>query len=238
MSLARAARPGLALVAIALLWAFAARGGLPEIAAWLSPESLEERLRALPPLVAPLALIGVMALVVVVSPLPSVPVDVAAGAVFGPWLGTLYAALGATLGALIAFGIARALGRRALEPWLGRHIQFCPDCSDALLSRLVLVSRLLPMLSFDLISYGAGLTGMSVRRFALATFAGTLPLTFAYVSLGAILRFGAWTPWLLGALVVIGLLALPRLVEDRDLFGLRRHFRDHLDPPSRAARGA
>jgi uncharacterized membrane protein YdjX (TVP38/TMEM64 family) len=220
---------GLAALLALLLWGLASPTGPSELAAALSPESLEARLRALPRGLAPFALIGGMALVVVVSPLPSVPVDIAAGAVFGPWLGTLYAAVGATLGALVAFGIARALGRAALEPWLGRHIQFCAECSDHLFTRIVFVSRLLPMLSFDLVSYGAGLTGMSLRSFALATFAGTLPLTFAYVSLGSLLRVGPWAAWGLGALAIAVLLFLPRLIEERDLFGLRRHFAAHLE---------
>ncbi len=57
---------------------------------------------------APLLFMLVMAAAVVISPIPSLPLDVAAGAVFGPFLGTLYAALGALAGSIISFMI----------PWL------------------------------------------------------------------------------------------------------------------------
>lgn len=60
-------------------------------------------------------------------------------------------------------------------------------------------------------SYGAGLTKMSLGRFALATFLGMLPLTFAYVSVGRLLFFGQGPLTIAaGVLVVLSFLALPR----------------------------
>ncbi len=59
---------------------------------------------------------GVMATAVVVSPIPSLPLDIAAGSFFGPLLGTLYAATGALAGAVLSFLIARLLGR-----WIERY---------------------------------------------------------------------------------------------------------------------
>lgn len=187
----------------------------PEIAgAWLD--------RAGP--LAPLALMGAMALAVVVSPIPSLPLDIAAGAHFGPLLGTLYAALGSSIGAVISFGIARGLGRDFVEKTVGGHISFCRECSDHLLTRIVFASRLVPVLSFDLISYGAGLTKMSLRNFALATFAGQLPLTFVYVSSGSFLATGRTLTVVGGLLAVALFLVLPRWIEKRDLFGMRKLF--------------
>jgi len=74
---------------------------------------------------APFLHMVMMALAVVVSPIPSVPLDVAAGIFFGPLRGTLYSAIGALGGAVASFLIARFLGRQVIEQFLGGHINFC-----------------------------------------------------------------------------------------------------------------
>ncbi len=195
-----------------------------DLASVLDPSAIEGLLASAGAL-APLALIGLMAVAVIVSPIPSLPLDVAAGVAFGPWLGTLYAAVGALIGSIVSFGIARALGRELVERIAGGHISFCRECSDKLLTRVVFVSRLIPGLSFDVISYGAGLTKISLRRFALATFFGMLPLTFLYTSFGPLLVGRGWLSLLLGALAVAVFLLLPGWIERYDLFGLRDAFK-------------
>jgi uncharacterized membrane protein YdjX (TVP38/TMEM64 family) len=156
---------------------------------------------------------------------PSLPLDIAAGVYFGPWLGTLYAAGGALLGAVASFGIARWLGRPLVERLVGGHISFCTTCSDRLLTRLVFASRLIPAVSFDIVSYGAGLTKMSLGRFILATFLGTLPLTFVYVSAGRLLLGHGLLAIVAGAVVVTIFLTLPLAIERFNVFGLRDAFR-------------
>lgn len=115
----------------------------------------------------------------VVFLLPSLPLDAIAGAVFGPVLGTVYSVLGAGTGGLICFFIARALGREAITQWLKKDIAFCDLCAERQLVYVIFFTRLLPMISFDMISYGAGLTRVSLRGFMLATVLGMTPLTFA-----------------------------------------------------------
>lgn len=185
---------------------------------------------------APLAFVMLMALIVV-SPIPSVPFDVAAGVYFGPWLGTLYAAIGAALGAVAGFEIARWLGRDLVERLVGGHISFCTTCSDRLLTRLVFVARMIPLVSFKVVSYGAGLTNMSVKRFALATFLGMLPLTFVYVSAGRLLLVHAVLPIIAGVAVVAGFLVLPMAIERFDIFGLRATFGRHAGTVSGDEKG-
>ncbi len=85
------AKLGIALVAGALLLAVVRS---PELAALVSPARVEAWLIRAGP-AAPLLLMGLMATAVVVSPIPSFPLDLAAGAFFGPVLGTLYSAAGA-----------------------------------------------------------------------------------------------------------------------------------------------
>lgn len=129
-------------------------------------------------------LVGLVALTVVAT-FPALPVTLAIGAVFGAVTGIADAMVGACLGALLAFLLARFLGRDLIASWMGGHIVFCPACSDRVRFWVVLVSRLVPVLSFALVSYLGGLTAMRIRAFLAATAVGMLPMTVVYVVLGA-----------------------------------------------------
>lgn len=177
---------------------------------------------------APLVFIGVMASAIVISPIPTLPLDIAAGSFFGPLLGTLYAATGALIGAVASFLIARFLGRDLIKGLLGGHINFCSQCSDQLLIKMVFFSRLIPVISFDIVSYGAGFTAMSLWKFVLATFFGMLPLTFIYVSFGAVVIDNTWLAVVLGLGVVLLFFLLPRWIERNDIFSWRKYFH-HLE---------
>ncbi len=161
---------------------------------------------------APFLFMGLMALAVIISPIPSLPLDIAAGAAFGPFLGAAYAVLGAELGAIISFLIGRAVGREVLTRLLRMNIGFCETCSDHHLAVFVFLSRLLPIFSFDLISYGAGLTNMSLRMFALVTFLGMIPPTLALTYAGSSVTGGTWLTVVLGLAMVALLLLIPKLV--------------------------
>jgi uncharacterized membrane protein YdjX (TVP38/TMEM64 family)/SAM-dependent methyltransferase len=188
-------------------------------------------------LVAAPAYIGLMAAAIVVSPIPSLPLDVAAGLVFGPFLGTLYSLIGATVGAVAAFSIARGIGGDLVARIVGGHLQFCTKCSDKLLSKVVFVSRLIPVVSFDVVSYGAGLTAMSVKAFALSTFLGMIPLTFVYNYFGSVLVLSSWVGILVAGVLVVSFFLIPRFVETHDLFGLRGYF-PHVDSSGARSAGA
>ncbi len=136
----------------------------------------------------PLFLIGLMTLAIVMSPIPSAPIALAAGAAYGHLWGTVYVATGAELGALAAFGIARLAGYEVVRAWLGQRITAGPLArfmgSQNALMAAVFVSRLLPFLSFDAISYAAGLTPLAAWRFALATLFGIVPASFVLAHFG------------------------------------------------------
>jgi uncharacterized membrane protein YdjX (TVP38/TMEM64 family) len=154
----------------------------------------------------PLVFVVFLTAAVVVSPVPSVPLDIAAGLTFGLFWGTLYVLIGAELGALIAFLIARRLGR----PRLARRLPAAAMASiDTLTARrgvrALILMRLLPVFNFDWVSYAAGLTSISVRAFALATFVGMIPPVVAIVAVGATLP---GNPVLAGTILVILVLAV------------------------------
>lgn len=172
---------------------------------------------------APLLYMVVMAMAVVISPVPSLPLDIAAGAFFGPLLGTVYSVAGALAGAVISFMIARFLGRELMERFLGGHVNFCEGCSDMILTKIVLLSRLLPVISFDVVSYGAGLTKMSLKKFSLATFLGMIPLTFIYNYSGSVLVFGKGLTFVLGVLMVALFFIMPKWLERKGFLKKMNH---------------
>ncbi len=132
----------------------------------------------------PLLVIGLMTMAVLISPVPSAPIALAAGAVYGHTWGTIYVLLGAEAGALSAFAVARLVGHDVLRRWLGERLSVGLLGSQTALMTTVFVSRLLPFISFDVLSYAAGLTVLSFWRFALATFAGIVPASFLLAHFG------------------------------------------------------
>jgi len=173
---------------------------------------------------APFLFISMMTVAVVISPLPSLPLDLAAGAFFGPFLGTLYSVTGALIGSIIAFMIARTVGREIIERFLRGHINFCSRCSDRLVTKIVFLSRLLPIVSFDIVSYGAGLTRISLKKFAIATFFGMIPLTFTYNYLSSIKIVGTGWKIAAGFFIVLTFFVIPRMIERYDPFSLKKYF--------------
>ena len=177
----------------------------------LHPDRVAAWLREAGPF-GPILFIDLMATAVVISPIPSLPLDLAAGATFGVFLGTTYAAIGAEIGAVSSFLIGRSLGRAALTRLLRTDISFCEQCSDRHLALFVFLSRLLPIFSFDLVSYGAGLTNLSVRAFAVATLLGMIGPTVLLTYAGTHVVSGEGLLIVLGFAMVIFFLILPKLV--------------------------
>ncbi|MBZ0115219.1 MAG: TVP38/TMEM64 family protein [Thermoanaerobaculia bacterium] len=194
----------------------------------LEPGRIEQRLLAAGPF-APVLFILMMC-ATVLSPVPTFPLDILAGRVFGPVLGTLYAVTGATLGATGSFLIARWLGRDLIARFLKGHINFCQRCSNRLLTKVVFLARLVPAVSFDMVSYGAGLTKMSLARFAIASFFGMLPLTFVYAWIGPQIDVSPTATLVGGGTVVALYFLLPRWIERRNFLGLRKLFEHDGEP--------
>ncbi|MBS0336181.1 MAG: TVP38/TMEM64 family protein [Proteobacteria bacterium] len=166
----------------------------------------------------PIAIIALMVLSVAISPIPSAPIAMAAGAAYGHLWGTLYVVVGAEIGALTAFGVARLVGQAALYRWFGERLSTGLIGSQNALTGIVFVSRLLPFVSFDLVSYAAGLTLLSPWRFALATLAGIIPMSFLLAHFGTELSSGESDRFMYTALGLGLVTALPigaKLLRDR-----------------------
>lgn len=133
----------------------------------------------------PLVYISILALSVVISPIPSAPLAIVAGAIWGSILAGIYSVIGGFLGSLIAYFLGCTLGRSAIKALTGKAIYFSKRRGEVYLGWLIFVTRLLPFLSFDLISYGAGITGLSLPIYATATLLGMIPSTFLLTYMGS-----------------------------------------------------
>lgn len=132
----------------------------------------------------PIVYIGVLALSVVISQIPGLPMAYSAGALWGPWMGGLYTVLGGFFGAMVAYYIGYTLGQSSLRHLSGRTIQFSNNKGHAFWGWMVFISRLLPVVSFDLVSYGAGVAELSFPIYAAATSFGMIPSVLLITYLG------------------------------------------------------
>ncbi len=159
----------------------------------------------------PLVIIGFFMIAVVINPLPSAPIALAAGFAYGHTWGTVYVVIGSVSGAFIAFTIARLLGHDILNRWFGEKLKMGLLGSQLGLMGMIVVFRLLPFISFDIVSYAAGLTNITWWRFLLATTVGIIPVSFLLAHFGSEMTTGdpgriGITILLLGFMTVIPVL--------------------------------
>lgn len=166
---------------------------------------------------APLAVVVLMILHSFI-PFPAEILALCAGAVFGTLLGAALIWCGAMLGALVAFGLARRLGRDAVRGWLSAaQAQRLDRWTGDRGALALLVARLIPVIAFNLINYAAGLTRVGLWTFVWTTGLGILPVTLLSTWLGARMRAMDWP--LLAAVsggFLLALLILHRLARDRN----------------------
>lgn len=139
------------------------------------------------------------------APLPAFLITVSNAAIFGWWQGAILSWSSAMVGAGLCFLIARALGRDVVEKFAGKGaLAGVEGYFEKYGSKTILVCRLLPFVSFDAVSYFAGLTPIKFWPFFLATGLGQLPATIVYSYVGGMLSGGA--RWLVtGLLCLFGL---------------------------------
>ena len=182
----------------------------------LDPVAIKEAVAGLGAL-APVVFIFLSALATVFF-VPGTLVGLTGGALFGPWWGTLANLTGATLGATLAFLLARHLvsdwARQKAGPRVGSLIRGVEDEGW----RFVAFVRLVPMFPFNLLNYALGLTRIPLAHYVVASFFCMLPGTLAFTWLGhagreaisgntAAVRYG-----LLALALLASIAFLPRLV--------------------------
>ena len=137
-----------------------------------------------------------------IAPLPAFMITLSNAAIFGWWQGAILSWSSAMVGAALCFGISRALGRDVVEKFAGKGaLASVEGYFEKYGTKTILICRLLPFVSFDAVSYFAGLTPMKFLPFFIATGIGQTPATIVYSYVGGMLTGGA-------KFLMIGLLCL------------------------------
>lgn len=125
-------------------------------------------------------------LIATVIGIPGTILTVAGGVVFGLVWGTIWSVIGATLGAIGAFWLARTLLHHWAERYFGYHpiLQRCKQAAICNPLSFVLALRFAPISPFNVVNFLLGLTPIPFKSYAVGTFVGIIPGTFAYTWLG------------------------------------------------------
>ncbi|PIN99655.1 hypothetical protein COT72_05245 [archaeon CG10_big_fil_rev_8_21_14_0_10_43_11] len=153
----------------------------------------------------------------IIAPIPSEALLILGGASFGWLWGGIIGSLGETAGAVIGFYIARKGGRPVAERFLGKTVfDFADKWFDLYGAKAVIIGRLIPVVPFDAVSYGAGMTKIKFSVFIIATAITSFPRAFFFTLLGdfvadTILREG-FISGFNKAFILIGSIALTLFV--------------------------
>ncbi len=119
---------------------------------------------------------------------PGSILTIGAGFAFGLWKGFLAVSGGATLGAALAFVVARFIARKKVEAIAQRNDKFrsIDHAIGEQGAKLIFLLRLSPVIPFNLSNYFYGLTGVRFWPYIIASWIGMMPGTFLYVYIGTI----------------------------------------------------
>lgn len=141
---------------------------------------------------APIISFLLMLLQSVAAPLPAFLITFANAALFGWFYGAILSWTSAMAGAALCFYIAKFLGRDVVEKLTSKYaLENVDNFFERYGKHTILIARLLPFMSFDLVSYAAGLTSMTFMSFFIATGIGQLPATIIYSYVGGMLTGSA-----------------------------------------------
>ncbi len=156
-------------------------------------------------------------IVAVVAALPGSALTVAAGALFGSVWGVILVSIASTLGAALAFLVARYFAREAIVRWLSTNEKFRK--LDRLTGEqgdiIVALTRLVPIFPFNLLNYGFGLTKVTFWTYVFWSWLCMLPGTVLYVVGADAVTSGisqGKPPWTLIGVVITTIIILAVLV--------------------------
>ncbi|MEL6334507.1 MAG: VTT domain-containing protein, partial [Cyanobacteria bacterium J06626_26] len=200
------------LAVVYLLWQ------QPQVLQLLDPASLPSTMDRMGPW-GPLLYIAIITLSVVISQIPGAPLAVAAGALWDPLLAGIYTVIGGFSGALIAYALGKAMGQSIIVALTGKTLSFA--AGQRYLGWLIFATRLLPVFSFDLVSYGAGIAGLSLPVYASATFIGMVPSTLLLTYLGDSLQLSGPAMASLAAIFLLLFVGIPTLLHHYNWLNIR-----------------
>ena len=160
--------------------------------------------------------------VAVVAFVPALPLTILGGLAFGAGWGTLYVAIAATTGACLSFLIARYAARDAVAGWMAAYPALLR--MDRAVARhgfrIVMITRLVPIIPFNLQNYAYGLTSIGFGAYAVTSLFCMLPGTLAFTAAAGAVVAGAWDArgmllLALAGVLLVALSLLPRWLRGR-----------------------
>jgi len=136
------------------------------------------------PVLSVLAYVGLYTLAVGLSLPVALPMTIAGGLFFGPWIGGLAAAIGCTLGGTIVYLVCRTAAGDVLRRTAGARVAEIEDGVRRDAFFYIMTLRLLPVMPFGLTTLALGFLEIPLLTFVAATFIGIVPLSFIYARLG------------------------------------------------------
>ena len=173
--------------------------------------------------VGPAVFIGLLALTVVVSQLPGVPLAVGAGMLWGLWPGFLFSLAGGFIGSIVAYFIGRGLGREAVYTFTGKRVTFREGVGTRVAGIFIGVTRLVPILPFDIISYAAGISGVPFLVYAAVTLVGMAPSSLLIVYMGSSLMLSVPAALSISLAAALAIVLVPLILHRRTRFELERY---------------
>lgn len=132
--------------------------------------------------------IGIMAIQGLIVPIPSEVVLLATGMIWGWFFGGIMGIIGSMAASILCFYISRRGGRPLAQKFVGENGL---AMADRLISKYgikaIIVSRFIPFISFDVISYASGLVDIDVKKYSIGTLIGSIFRAFFYSVWGALL---------------------------------------------------
>ncbi len=156
---------------------------------FLNPTLLREHLRGLG--IAGYALFLLLMILSIPLPIPSTPVVLAGGYVYGLLGGTILALIGGVIGSFLAFYLARRVGREEMEKWIEKHhMKHFEHVFARRGPSAALIGYAIPIFPADVLSSLLGLTRISLHTFFFLVIVGHIPRYFIMNALGSDLYTG------------------------------------------------
>ncbi|MFW9821090.1 MAG: TVP38/TMEM64 family protein [Candidatus Thorarchaeota archaeon] len=134
--------------------------------------------------------IGIMAIQGLLVPIPSEIVLLATGMIWGWLLGGFMGVIGSMAAGLLCFFVSKKGGRPLVKKLVGdKAIDMADDLIHKYGIKAIIVSRLIPFISFDVISYASGLVNIELKKYTIGTLIGSVFRAFFYSVWGALLGF-------------------------------------------------
>lgn len=114
---------------------------------------------------------------------------IAAGLIFGLLKGTIYTILGAFFNIIAMYFISKYLGRESFKTFINKRVKKSvrdklETKNQTILLEIFFVLRLIPLVSYNLINYLAGLTEVNFEKYLITSILGILPGVIVFINIG------------------------------------------------------